>query len=590
VIADRYIDKTIDELKCDRAALELALKEAGATIKGRAICCFCGDKHPSAGIYEPNGEGYRYKCHKCGFNGSIIDVIAKVDGISVEDVFNKLKHTNTPAYRNTSPKVYANIEELKAAMPCPVEDVYQYTHPVTGKLEMMVLRLKTSDGKQFRQASPAGSGFIQHAPAKPWPLYNRTRIQTVDIVVVVEGEKCVHVLQKYGIIATTSPCGAGKAQYADWAPLAGKNVILWPDNDAVGNQHMQDVELILQSLDPAPHVSWLNPVELDLKEKEDVVDFIEQFEAIGADEIRIQSEIFTALSKSKPRGISAGVGKLIEDMISGRRENIKWPWSRLSSLAKALLPGTVAIICGNVGASKSFMLLQSTAHWYECNVKSAVYELEEDRDYHLSRCLAQKTETAGLTDDEWVKINPEKARALYAEYRNWLDRFGACVYAKSDTQPTLEQLIEWVRDRAKAGCRVIAIDPITVAAHKGRNTWDEDNSFLHNIKHIAVDYKCSVVLVTHPIKSVSLPDVTQLAGGAAYQRFAQTIIWLERHDEKTSKVSTLVGTTAIDHNLTLHILKSRNGKGTGIRLAYSFEKESLTLSERGIIVKKKKNE
>ena len=43
----------------------------------------------------------------------------------------------------------------------------------------------------------------------------------------VEGEKVVHALHDYSVVATTSPCGAGKAKHPDWTPLAGKNVILY---------------------------------------------------------------------------------------------------------------------------------------------------------------------------------------------------------------------------------------------------------------------------------------------------------------------------------------------------------------------------
>ena len=82
--------------------------------------------------------------------------------------------------------------------------------------------------------------------------------------------------------------------------------------------------------------------------------------------------------------------------------------------------------------------------------------------------------------------------------------------------------------------------------------------------------------------------MTQLAGGAAYQRFAQTILWLESHADKTSKVKTSYGTTEIEHNRTAHLLKARNGKGQGVKLAFNFSSDSLTLQEEGIIIKKTK--
>jgi hypothetical protein len=82
--------------------------------------------------------------------------------------------------------------------------------------------------------------------------------------------------------------------------------------------------------------------------------------------------------------------------------------------------------------------------------------------------------------------------------------------------------------------------------------------------------------------------MTQLAGGAGYSRFSQSILWLESHNEKKSKIKTTLGTIEMDHNRTLHILKARNGKGQGVRIACNFESESLTVTELGITIKNEK--
>ena len=93
-------------------------------------CPFCDDKKPSAGIYQSNGD-YRYKCHKCGFGGSVLDVIAKVDGIEVAEVFNRLSGDSRS--QRQPPKIYPNIEALKQAVPGEVSEVYQYTNPNSGR-------------------------------------------------------------------------------------------------------------------------------------------------------------------------------------------------------------------------------------------------------------------------------------------------------------------------------------------------------------------------------------------------------------------------------------------------------------------------
>jgi hypothetical protein len=419
-------------------------------------------------------------------------------------------------------------------------------------------------------------------------LYNQAGLQGADTVVVVEGEKCVDSLSRYGVAATTSPGGAGKAKLADWRPLAGKNVVLWPDNDAPGRGHMAQVETILRNLEPAPRISIIEPSDLDLWDKEDSADFIAQLEIPYSDPRKVKAAILEALTRARPRGIAASVGQLIEDTIAGRRQAIKWPWRCVGGLTKALLPGTVTILCGNVGASKSFMLLQAAAYWHQYEIKTVIYELEEDQAFHLSRCLAQQSGVADVTDPDWLRENPTEARRMYSENESWLDNFGRCIHASPDSQPTLGELGTWVQDQAKAGYRIIAIDPITAAAHTKRAAWEEDNGFLHNVKRTAVDYGCSVMLVTHPVKTVRHADLAQLAGGAAFQRFAQTILWLESHGDKSSKVKMACGTATVRHNRTLHLLKARNGKGQGVRLAFNFESTSLTLKELGIVVRAKK--
>jgi len=584
VIVEQYIGRQTEELKRDKVALMAVLKEAGGSknlrIRGNYLCCpFCSDTKPSAGIYT-NGDGlWFFKCQRseCGFGGSIIDVLAKADGLDAVEVFRRLKGVKK---QQTQPlKIYPTIDQLKAAMPYPVEDVYQYTNPTTGKPEMIVIRLITPDGKDFRQARPVETGFVFQAPAKPWPLYNRKRIEQAQLIIVVEGERCVHALHKYGFIATTSPCGAGKAEYADWTPLKGKLCILWQDADPGGIKHMQEVAEILQPLAKSVHI--IEPANLGLTGKEDVEQYIERQNG------DIQSAILEALNTAKPpKGAAEGVGNLIKDAISGKQIAVPWPWPILSKLTKSLIPENVVIICGGLGASKSFKLLEAGTYWHKQGIKIAIYELEESKDFHLLRSLAQKSKTTDITDLDWIRNNPDQAWSVYEKHKSFLDSFGVCMKASPDTQPTLAEVANWVQERAKAGCRVIGIDPVTAAAHKSRNIWEEDNAFLHNIKRSAVDYRCSVILITHPVKSGIYADITHLAGGAAYQRFAQTILWLESHEPKTSKIRFDVGSIEEAHNRTLHILKARHGPGQGVKLAYNFQVEGLTLDEIGIIVRR----
>lgn len=73
---------------------------------------------------------------------------------------------------------------------------------------------------------------------KPWPLYRLDELarRPTAPVVVCEGEKAADHAQQLlpEHVAITAPSGWQKAPLADWAPLAGRSVLIWPDHDWQG--------------------------------------------------------------------------------------------------------------------------------------------------------------------------------------------------------------------------------------------------------------------------------------------------------------------------------------------------------------------
>jgi hypothetical protein len=579
------VDK--NELRRDRTALVAALEQAGAQFKGNACRCpFHPDKTPSGGIYEKEGV-WKYKCLACGVGGDVFDMRSRLSGSTVAQVMREA--VGIPERPRSQVQAFANMQAVRDWLKTKVGDIvgeYPYTTP-GGDVVQVVFRCAGKDGKTFRPVHLTDAGYVLGACPTPRPLYNLPKVTQGETVVVVEGEKCSDILARYGFTATTSPAGAKNARHADWTPLAGKAVTLWPDNDSEGRRYMADVEQILEGLSPAPRVSILDPASLDLGDGEDVADFAGQLEVLNKTDAEITGALAEALKKANLRTVAGELAQRMVDISAGRYTCIEWPWDSVNRLTRALLPGTVTLLVGNPGASKSFMALQAFSFWHEQGLRVSLYEAEEDKVFHLTRVLAQKSGQANVTDPAWVKDNAELVGRTVSEHKGFLDSVGRMLHANAETQPTLAQLSEWVTQQAKSGCRIIGIDPVT-AAERGGDPWVVDSKFLQAIKRTATDYRCSVVLVTHPVKSVSYPDLSQVAGSAAYQRFSQTILWLESHDLKTSKVKACVGTTKTEHDRTLHILKARNGKGMGFKLAFEFDSESLTLDELGVIVKERR--
>lgn len=287
------------------------------------------------------------------------------------------------------------------------------------------------------------------------------------------------------------------------------------------------------------------------------------------------------------------LGELLEAQIDGRFVNHPWPWPELTDLGQCLTPGTRTIIVGSTGGSKSLAILQALSLWVESGIKCAVLELERSRDFHLARVLAQRAAVADLTKPKWVAGNPAPVRELFADHRGYLNRMGAALHTVPRTF-TIVQAAEWVEGRAAEGCRIIVLDPVT-ALLRGRDSWVDDELFVARIEKAARASGASLICVTHPKKGGNeTPNLDNIAGGAAWARFPDSVLWLESHPTKLSAVKTACGTDEQTHNRTIWLLKTRSGEGEHLRLAYKFQTGkdehddgALTLRELGIIIKRK---
>ena len=120
---------------------------------------------------------------------------------------------------------------------------------------------------QFRWDDDA-LGWVKGKPDGPKIPYGLPEIlaNPDDLIFIVEGEKAVNALRQAGILATTSSEGAGKwtADLNQW--FAGRDVIVIPDNDAVGRKHARTIcenlphAILLDLQDRAPKAGaddWL---------------------------------------------------------------------------------------------------------------------------------------------------------------------------------------------------------------------------------------------------------------------------------------------------------------------------------------------
>jgi predicted transcriptional regulator len=99
--------------------------------------------------------------------------------------------------------------------------------------------------KQFRPFVVEDGELVCKGFPEPRPLYNLDKLAARPDapVLVVEGEKTADAAAELfpGYVVTTSPHGCKSASKADWSPLAGRDVVIWPDNDEAGTAYAMDV-------------------------------------------------------------------------------------------------------------------------------------------------------------------------------------------------------------------------------------------------------------------------------------------------------------------------------------------------------------
>ena len=89
--------------------------------------------------------------------------------------------------------------------------------------------------------------------ARPYPLYGLDELAARPHaqVLVVEGEKTADAARALfpEMVAVTSPFGARSASKADWSALAGRDVVIWPDNDDAGHTYATAVAGLVHAAD-----------------------------------------------------------------------------------------------------------------------------------------------------------------------------------------------------------------------------------------------------------------------------------------------------------------------------------------------------
>ena len=249
-----------------------------------------GDRNPSLSISpRDDGRGVVLCCHAGCATGDILGALNMTTAELFDDYGNG-HNGNGHAIKTPAPPADESKHELydsakAAAMSVGDGFIRRYgrkalleshKYYVDGILFGVVVRCDPPKGKkQFMPISRLGDKWVIKAGSKLWPLFRIDELPADGTVYVCEGEKATDAAHELGLAATTSQGGSNRPKGSDWSTLAGRDVVILPDNDKPGDKYADTVAGILTGLFPPAIVRI---VELpDRPDGGDIADLIPPF-------------------------------------------------------------------------------------------------------------------------------------------------------------------------------------------------------------------------------------------------------------------------------------------------------------------------
>ena len=245
------------------------LPDAKKTAKGwSARCPAHEDRRASLSISQSDNGGALLHCHAGCAPASVVAAVGLtladlmptvVNSVNVNGNARRPKKTGVPLTRKDKlvGKTFATARDAVAELERrhgPRSALWTY-HDASGEPVGVVVRWNLADGKkEIRPASRHGDGWRVEGMPEPRPLYGLPELASAQRVFVCEGEKAADAVRGIRLAATTSAHGCESPGKTDWRPLAGKEIILLPDNDPPGRKYADAVAALLAKLTPAPVV------------------------------------------------------------------------------------------------------------------------------------------------------------------------------------------------------------------------------------------------------------------------------------------------------------------------------------------------
>jgi putative DNA primase/helicase len=493
------------------------------TKRARVACGQCG----KSGTCTVSPDGTAFKCWKDG--GKVFQTSLKTGGNYARRDMGTA--TARQSYKRTG-TTYATAAEALDAVGHRIEGSTRsmvWTYWTTADVEFAkVARFDLANGgKEFRPIHRITNGWKIGDPPGPWPLYRLRELPDFGTVWITEGEKAADAACVLGLPAVTSSHGSSSAGKTDWTPLAGRDVVLLPDNDAAGEKYAGAVAAILAAIDPPARVKIL--LLPGLPDGGDIVEFIAGRDSQESSDIAaLITSLADATAFEDPDRFKSG--PVMVCLADVEPTAVDWLWPGRIAL------GRMTLLVGRPGEGKSFLTCDITARV----TTGATWPDGSD-------CPAGSVILICGEDDPGDTIRP-RLDAHYADVRrvhllSMVRRFGddgrprETMFTLADVE-ALESAL-----KSQPECKLVVIDPIGSYLGGGTDAHrdNEVRGVLAPVAQLLAKYGAAGLIVAHRRKSAGFNADETALGSRAFTGIARAVWHLSRDSENKSRRLLLPG-------------------------------------------------
>ncbi|MGI9460218.1 MAG: AAA family ATPase, partial [Pirellulales bacterium] len=524
-----------------------ALGDSNYKQRGDTHDCICpshDDGKASLSVtYNPLTKSTLIDC-KAGC--STIDVLNAL-GLKYQDLFDdagsappapapKKKATRHATHEKAIAAVRWSVEQNGETVAETIPYLYENGQPFGYNVRFNFVE----GGKTFRQIHRDGDAWLSGAGKNLWCLYRLNDIPADGPIYIHEGEKACESGIKIGLCSTCCKGGSKAPKQSDWSPLAGRDVVILPDNDDAGEGFAAEVTEILHQLVPPASVKIvrldarpskggdLADIVADCQDNDELIGLRQEIEDLAAD---TEPEKITAPKNSAREEKSSdpsGPRLLVRmfDEIEERETN--WLWKN------RIIIGGLTIVTGPVGNTKSTFCIDLAAR----------VSLGQRHPDNSGMCPDGEVLWFGHEDAPNEIMKPRLvASGANCSKIGFVD---GVVSAQDGDDPEmaqrlrLEAEIDLLRETLQhmPGVKMLVFDPLPEFIGGDHNSAAEVRSALMPLNKLAQEFGIAVVAVCHQNKKQGLSAVQTIAGSGGFTQVARTVLCVINDPDDEDKTAT----------------------------------------------------